>query len=155
MKSLTLFRAFLTLLLLAWMASGQADEKEITRDEVPEAVLNKFTTIYPGATVKEYAEETEDGETYYEISFEDQGKEIDIVYRPDGNVAVLEEIIAIEELPAQVRQAITAEKVTQNQDTFYELKLADEDGSTIFELMYSQDGKLIETEIKQTEDNVE
>jgi uncharacterized protein YpmB len=137
------------------MTPGQADEKEITKEEVPEAVLNSFTAAYPCATVREYAEEIEDGETYYEISFEDQGKGIDIVYLPDGKVAVLEELITIDELPAQVRKAITTEKITENQETFYEVKLADENGRTVFELVYSPDGKLIETEIKPPEDNVE
>ena len=153
MNSLTLLKLLPTLLLSACMAGGQAEEKKIAKEEVPEAVLKTFTAAYPGATVKEYAQEIEEGKTFYEISFEDQGKEIDIVYTPDGEVAVLEEIIAFDELPPQVRQAITTEKIAENGETFFELKLADENGRTVSELMYSPAGKLILMEVKQTDDD--
>ena len=62
-------------------------EKEVTEKEVPQAVLRAFTTSYPGATVKEYTEEIEEGQKFYEISCEFEGRKIDAIYKPDGKVA--------------------------------------------------------------------
>jgi hypothetical protein len=155
MKKSISSKLLLIVVIFFVMTPCQADEKVITKKELPEAVLEAFTDAYPNATVRSYAKETADGQTFYEISFEDQGKKIDILYMSDGNVAVLEETISLEELPAQVQKAIIAEKVTEDGEMFFEIKIADENHGKWCELKYSSDGKLIQKVIKKTDDNDE
>jgi len=152
MKRFIIF-AVAVLCAFAVMAAEE-QEKQVTESQVPPAVLKAFTESYPDAVVKEYAEEKEDANTFYEISCEFEGRHIDVLYHMDGSVAEIEETISQDALPAAVKAAITkkfknatvdvAEKKLEDGKTFYEVKLTT--GDDKYEVLYTETGKLVEKE---------
>ncbi|MEK0371238.1 MAG: hypothetical protein QQN55_08815, partial [Nitrosopumilus sp.] len=68
-KTLILF-LIVTIAFSLMSCEEKEKERKVTEKEVPKAVLQVFKQTYPQATVKEYAEEIEDGQKFYEISFE-------------------------------------------------------------------------------------
>ena len=153
-------------IILTWISCGkrlQEQEWDVSANEVPRAVLDAFERMYPGAEVKGYAKEIEEGETLYEVSCIFETRKIDAVYKHDGNVKVIEEVIASEQLPEVVRQKIStefpqyvvkiAEKMEKEEGTFYEVKISNSDGSEHYEVVLSHDGEIIEKEeIQKIED---
>ena len=84
------------LLLFSQLACEKEEqEKTITKSKVPRAVLTAFNNAYHGATVKEYAEESEAGQKFYEISFKFEGRKIDAIYHSNGTVNAIEEVISL------------------------------------------------------------
>lgn len=146
------------IILVAFSLVSCEDEQErpVTEKEVPQAVLQTFTNTYPGATVKEYAEETEDGQIFYEVSCEFEGRKIDAIYNPDGTVFAIEEVIPADELPDIIHQAIVkefqqfsielAEKIEKEGKQFFEVKLLNTQNQKKYELLISETGKLVEKE---------
>jgi hypothetical protein len=108
-----------------------AQESQVRRKDVPIAVLNAFKASYPGATIKGYAREKEDGKTFYEIESMEGATGRDVLYNPDGSVAEVEETIALNDLPAAIQEAIRsghpravivkAEKTVQGDTVSYEV----------------------------------
>jgi len=131
-------------------------ERTVQKNEVPQVVLDAFTKAYPNATVNEYAEEKNDGQTFYEVSFETSGKKIDIVYHEDGKVAVIEETIPAEKLPPAVSKAISencktcsikrAERLQEEGTVLYEVILVDPEDDDEKELKFAESGRLIKAE---------
>lgn len=107
-----------------------AQEKKLTKRQVPPAVIAAFNSAYPHASVRGYAREKENGKTYYEIESMDGQTTRDILYNPDGTVAEIEEGIPVGELPADAPAALhakypkavitKAEKITRGDITEYE-----------------------------------
>jgi hypothetical protein len=118
--------------------------------KLPVAVENAFKTAYPQATVKHTSHETEDGVEQYEIESTNQGRELDVNYKPDGTVIVVEEEVTASELPAAVATAVTTrypkatvttrERATEGQKTYFELGLK---GAPVKEVQLTPDGKWI------------
>ena len=134
MKLLNLCKLFFILLIaFALISCEKEQERAVTAKEVPQAVLQAFNNAYPGAMIKEYAEEKEDGRTFYEVSCEFENRKIDVVYNPDGTLFATEEVIPPEALPDVIHQAIAkefqqfsielVEDVEEEGKQFYEVKL--------------------------------
>jgi hypothetical protein len=158
MKLINTFK-FIVIAILAFSlfsCEKEEQEREVTAKEVPQAVLQVFNQAYPGATIKECAEETEDGQKFYEISCEFEDRKIDAIYKSDGTVAEIEEVISAEQLPEKISQTIAkefqqfsiqlAEKVQKEGKQFFEVKLLNTKNQKKYELLFSDDGKLIEKE---------
>lgn len=153
---------FLLVMLFSFAACQKEYEREITEKEVPQAILRAFTTSYPDATIREYSEEVAEGKTYYEISFEFQGTEIDILYNIEGEVIELEETIDAEEMPDQIREAIAREipqfslirieRVKEEEKVFYEAKVLNKEDNKNYELFFSESGELLEKELMGEEE---
>jgi hypothetical protein len=165
MKLINSFKLFLIILIAFSLISCEdEEERQVSEKEVPQTVLQAFNNTYPGATIKEYAEETEDGKTFYEVSCEFEGRKIDAIYNPDGTVFTIEEVIPADELPDVIHQAIAkefqqfsielAEKIEKEGKQFFEVKLLNTKNQKKYELLFSDDGKLIEKE-KMEEDEEE
>jgi hypothetical protein len=61
--------------------------EDVSRQQVPAAVLNAFDKAYPGAQDVEYEREVKNGTTYFEIDFEDEaGNDMEVVYNENGGV---------------------------------------------------------------------
>lgn len=113
--------------------SATAQEKKITAKQVPAAVIAAFKSSYPSATIRGYAQEKEDGKTFYEVESLEGTMHRDVLYNPDGTVAEVEESIAASDLPADAQQAIKqkypravitlAEKTTVGDTIGYEVSL--------------------------------
>ena len=111
--------------------SASAQEKKITEESVPAAVIKAFKASYPTATIKGFAREKEDGKVFYEIESQDGGIARDILYNSDGSVAEIEETVAVSDLPVAVREAVQSkcpgavvarvEKITQGDKVGYEV----------------------------------
>jgi hypothetical protein len=118
--------------------------------KLPAAVENAFRSAYPQATIKHTSHETEDGVEQYEIESTNQGRELDVNYKPDGTVIVIEEAVTASELPAAVAAAVTTrypkatvttrERATEGQRTYFELGLK---GAPVKEVQLTADGKWI------------
>jgi hypothetical protein len=167
MKLINSIKILVIVVLVISLVSCEKEEqeREVTAKEVPQAVLQAFNEAYPGATIKEYGEETGDGQKFYEISCEFEGRKIDASYKPDGTVAAIEEVIAVEQLPDIIHQAIAkefqqfsiklAEKTEKEGKTFFEVKLLNTKDQKKYELQFSDTGKLIEKEVKKSEEKEE
>jgi hypothetical protein len=146
----------LILAFLMWFTPCAAQEVTVTEKEVPSAVLTAFRNMFPGAEVKEYCREEEDGKALYEVSFTFKEEKYDVTYTPEGAVDAIEKTISVEALPAAIKEAIkkklphcsiqTAEEIKQGGKTFYEVKSVDASGEKekIYELKFTADGKLME-----------
>ena len=113
--------------------SGEASERALRAAEVPAPVRAAFQHAYPHATVRGYSTEVENGRRIYEVESREGSVGRDVSFGADGSVLEVEETVAMTQLPAAVRDAITrqaagaavtrAERVVAAGDTTYEFKI--------------------------------
>jgi len=102
-----LFRVFGVVLAVGLtLSSARAQEKKITRAQLPPAVETTVTRESEGATIKGFATEVEHGKTFYEASLIVNGHSKDILIDKDGNVVEVEEEVSLDSLPATVQEAL-------------------------------------------------
>ena len=77
--------------------------RTVEAHEVPQAVKDAFAQLFPEATAENWEVESE-----YEVEFTKDGKEVEVNFYPDGNLAQIEYTIDPEELPEEVKSAIKA-----------------------------------------------
>lgn len=70
---------------LVFVTPLQADE-ELRKDQVPAAVISAFESAHPGVGPAEYEAKTFQGKTVYKVEYKEGGKEIEILYSPEGTV---------------------------------------------------------------------
>ena len=106
MKQATL--KFIGVVALAlWFATGaSAQEKKIKKSDMPAAVQKTADEQSKGATVKGYSTEVEDGKTIYEVELTVNGHSKDVSMSPEGAVVEVEEEVALDSLPAEVRDGL-------------------------------------------------
>ena len=98
---------FAALLALAVSFVGAtAQEKKITRKQLPPAVEQTVAREAEGATIKGFANEREHGQQFYEASVIVNGHHKDILIDAAGNVVEVEEEVAFDSLPAIVQEAL-------------------------------------------------
>jgi hypothetical protein len=85
---------------------ASAQEKHLNRSDLPAAVQKTADAQSAGATLRGYSSETEDGQLEYEVSMTVHGHSRDVSIAPDGSVLEIEEEIALDSLPAPVRQGL-------------------------------------------------
>ena len=95
----------------------------------------------------------------YEVSIKHEGKEIDVVLKPDGTIEAIEKKIEVAALPKAVTDALKAkypagkmtmaEEITKGKDVTYEVVVTE--GKKAAEVVLDSKGKILETEDK-TED---
>jgi uncharacterized membrane protein YkoI len=155
MKTQLLIR---TALAVSGMVLGQAHagEKELSKHQVPKAVLEAFEKAYPTAKELQFEQEMFEGKVTYEVEFKEHGKEYEVLYGADGSVLQKEETIEIHALPEPVSQAVMnahpkatvkeAEKVMKPDGTItsYEVEIKSE-GKEL-ELDVDSSGKILKTE---------
>jgi hypothetical protein len=131
----------------------KAQEKKLSRTEVPVAVTAGATKSFPKARVSNWSKETESSRTTYEASVQDADGKRDAVFSEDGALLAVEQIIPIADLPPQVKDAVSnnyqnavvgkAEKITHNGSVDYEVDLAK---SKRKEITISSNGKILKEE---------
>jgi uncharacterized membrane protein YkoI len=72
------------------LGQPHADE-DLSRDQVPKAVLDAFEKAHPNARDVEYEGKTSEGNPAYEVEFKENGKKYEFLYKPDGSVIHQEE----------------------------------------------------------------
>src|SRR5579864_1683395 len=101
---------FVVLVLLSLTAIGFAEEQEkkIQRSDLPPAVEKTVSAQSQGATIKGFSQEKENGQTYYEAEMTVNGHSKDVLIDPNGNVVEVEEQIALDSVPAAVKDGLQA-----------------------------------------------
>jgi hypothetical protein len=94
--------------VLAGGANASAQEKKIQRSALPPAVEKTVAEQSEGATVRGYAMEKEKGRTYYEAELTRNGHSRDVLVDSAGGVVEIEEQVALDSLPADVRSGLKA-----------------------------------------------
>lgn len=99
---------FLLLALLIGVGASvaAAQEKKITRTQLPPAVEQTVARESAGATIKGFATEVENGQRFYETSLIVDGHAKDILIDKTGNIVEVEEEVSIDALPANVQAAL-------------------------------------------------
>jgi hypothetical protein len=134
----------------ALFAQGAAAPAPAPSVTPPPAVAAAFKTAYPKAVISHVSHETEDGVEQYEIESTNQGKSLDVNYKPDGTVLVVEEQVSATDVPAAVTAAITKryptatittrERATEGAKVYFELGLK---GASVKEVQLTPDGHWI------------
>lgn len=140
--------AITAILCLALAAFGQAnaDEKELSKDRVPKAVIDAFEKAYPKAKGLTYEEEMFEGKKVYEVEYKKNGKEFGFKYSADGVLLQKEEEIDIKALPDSIVQAI----LSAHPDAAIkeaEKKMKPDGTVTTYEVEIETAGKEIELEL--------
>lgn len=147
--------AILTTFLITF-GQAHASEKELSKQQVPKAVLEAFEKAYPNAKDIEFEKETIEGKAVYEVEFKENDKEYEILYDSSGVILQIEETLDVKALPESIVQAISksypkatieeAEKVMKPDGTVtvYEVEIKTE-GKKL-ELELDANGKILKTE---------
>jgi uncharacterized membrane protein YkoI len=150
--------AVLTLCTLS--TSAPADEMDIPLDQVPKPVMDSAKAKFPGAEMRGAAKETEDNQTFYEISMTHQNHKMDVAFKPDGTLALVETELPEREVPAAITQAVKAKYLGAKIDLtesvqkgpavkkevdYYELHLTTADNKSV-EVEVDPQGKILKSE---------
>jgi len=92
---------------LAVLIAAQAQEKKIKREELPPAVEKTVAAQSQGATIKGFSTEVEEGKTLYEVELTVNGHGKDISMDKEGKIVEVEEEVAMDLLPAEVKAGLT------------------------------------------------
>ncbi len=93
-------------LLLAGLASAQ--EKKIKRSDLPPAVEKTVAQQSRGATIRGFSTEKENGQTLYEVEMTVDGHSKDISMATDGSIVEIEEQVALDALPPEIKAGLQA-----------------------------------------------
>jgi Putative beta-lactamase-inhibitor-like, PepSY-like len=117
---------------------------------LPPGIKAAFTQAYPDATVMQVNHEKVHGHEQYEIESVDHGLKLDVNYKPDGSVIIVQHEVAAADVPAAVTAAIAARypqatatlsmRTTEKKSTYYEIDLK---GAPVESVQLTPDGKWI------------
>lgn len=93
-------------LTCATAAQASAQERSLKRSDLPPAVQKTADEQSKGATVRGYASETDNGQLIYEVSMTIHGRNRDVTIAADGTVLEIEQEVALDSLPAAVREGL-------------------------------------------------
>jgi len=106
MSCLNMGLATLAAVIAAGM--GFAQEKKIKRSDLPAAVEKTVAEVSKDATIKGFSEQTQNGKTTYEVEMIVKGHTKDVEVEPSGAIFEIEEEIAMDSLPTEVKARLTA-----------------------------------------------
>jgi len=146
--------AVTSLLILA--ASARAEK--IKPDQLPKAVLDAVQAKFPDAKLTQAARETENGETFYELSFTYKDHKYDVECTPRGAFRKIEKLLDVKELPREVAKTLAEkypraslneilEVTRKDRVEYYEVALVTADKSEV-EVQIDPKGKLLKEEKK-------
>jgi len=91
---------------LLFAGTSSAQEKKIKRSDLPPAVEKTVAAESAGATIKGFSTEKENGQTLYEAEMTVNGHSKDISMTADGSIVEIEEQVAMDSLPADVKAGL-------------------------------------------------
>lgn len=94
--------------VLMFASVGFAQEKKVTQLELPSGVQKTVAEQAKGATVRGFSREEEHGQTYYEAEMLVDGHSKDVLMNKSGKVVEVEEQVALDKLPAEVKSGLEA-----------------------------------------------
>lgn len=125
--------------------AGQEQEKKIQRADLPAPVEKTVAAQSQHATIKGFSQEKENGHTYYEAEMMVSGHSKDVLIDTDGSVVEVEEQVALDSLPAAVREGLQA-KAGQGKIVKVE-SLTKHDKLVAYEAKVRVDGKTKEIQV--------
>ena len=127
---------------LAWVAYGEEEKEEtVTWSQVPAAAQQAIKQHAPETAIQKIEKDDEDGKTSYEFQIVEGGKKSEITVTPDGKLLSVEEVVALADAPAAVRQTLEAQATGGKMGT---VEKVTEDGKMTFETKVEKDGKKLE-----------
>jgi len=148
-------------LVTAWGQEGVKEEKfkkeAVTMDQVPAPVKDAITKEAGGNQVKSIVLVTKGDQKRYEAEFTADGKEIEINVDADGKLTEKEVVVAMDQVPAPVKDAITKEAGANKVDQVEEVTAGDQkcyeaewmvNGKAV-EIRVGADGKLMSKEVEE------
>jgi hypothetical protein len=102
----TLITSGMAVLALLCAVSASAQEKTLKKADLPPAVQKTADEQSKGATVRGYSSEVEDGKLEYEVALTVNGHARAVSIAADGSVLEVEDEVALDALPAPVREAL-------------------------------------------------
>jgi hypothetical protein len=138
-------RAILLAAVLVFAGLAIAQEKKIKRSDLPPAVEKTVAAQSAGATVKGFSKETEKGQTYYEAEMIVNGHTKDILIDTNGAIVEVEEQVAMDALPAEVKAGLQA-KAGEGKLVKVE-SLTKQDKLVAYEAQVTKDGKKSEVQV--------
>jgi hypothetical protein len=88
------------------IASVQAQETKIKRENLPHAVEKTVSEQSKGATIRGFSKEVEQGRTYYETELLVDGHGKDILVDENGKIVEVEETVALDSLSPVINDAL-------------------------------------------------
>ena len=92
---------------LAGVTAVEAQEKKITRADLPPAVEKTVAEQSKDATIQGFSTELENGKRIYELALTVNGYGRDISMDERGNIIEVEEEVALRSLPPAVKEGLT------------------------------------------------
>jgi len=138
-------RAILLGAVLLFAGLAVAQEKKIKRSDLPPAVEKTVAAESAGATVKGFSKETEKGQTYYEAEMIVNGHTKGILIDATGAIVEVEEQVAMDALPAEVKAGLQA-KAGEGKVVKVE-SITKKDKLVTYEAQVSNDGKKSEVQV--------
>ena len=125
--------------------SAVAQEKKIKRSDLPPAVEKTVAAQSAGATVKGFSKENENGQTYYEAEMVINGHSKDILIDANGAIVEVEEEVAMNALPPEVKSGLQA-KAGEGKLVKVE-SITKKDKLVAYEAQVTKDGKKSEIQV--------
>jgi len=130
-------------------------ERQVTKEEVPEAALATLKKLAGRADITEFAEEIEQGHIFYEGSWKSQsGANMDVLVTKSGALVEIEEQVDDDKVPSAVLKAANKAagkdaKLIFEQKTMilYEVKFQKDNSQQ--ELLLTPDGRISEQEVQK------
>jgi len=122
-----------------------AQEKKIKRSDLPPAVEKTVAAQSAGATVKGFSKENEKGQTYYEAEMVVNGHSKDILIDTNGAIVEVEEEVAMNALPPDVKVGLQA-KAGEGKLIKVE-SITKKDKLVAYEAQVTKDGKKSEVQV--------
>ena len=144
----------LTILLFCISVFSQENkvyrETVIDRWDVPEVVLEAFTSAYPKARVRGQSKVEMDGVLSYKIESKEGSARRDVTYDAQGNQLKTEDILKADDLPVEIQRQILekyprgtisfAERVNEKNEMRYEVNVTQ--GEKLTRLKFDRNGVL-------------
>ena len=92
---------------LAVLTTTQAQEKKVKREELPAAVEKTVAEQSQGAKIKGFSTEVDNGKRLYEVELTVNGHGKNISMDKDGKIVEVEEEVAMDSLPSEVKAGLT------------------------------------------------
>lgn len=99
-------RILAVLVLGLTFLNAHAQERKITRAQLPPAVEQTVQRESSGGSIKGFSTEVEKGQQFYEASLTINGHNKDILIDRNGRVVEVEEEVSLDSLPANVQDAL-------------------------------------------------
>lgn len=133
---------------LAAPAIAQA-QTEISLEEVPPAIIDAAETTAPGVEFHRVSTEVEGGRLIYEFeAYNSAGKHIEVDISEDGAIQEIEMEIAINQVPADVREVL--DKTAPGFEADYvEYSVRGGGAEFVYEFEGEQNGRTLEIEIAE------